>query len=473
MSRGSSWAAAVIGSPLAGQEQLLDVEVAGAEAGLGVGEVELPHAAEDPVEAERGDLFGPVGETLPPQPEGLGVVRAVAVGLGQAQGGVLLGGLPDGGDGGDESAREDVLEDPGVGLAAGEHPVVRHGDGLQGDLAAGGQHAVQGGEVVGPEGAADGLDHLDADHGVVLAVGGAVVAQPHLGAVALSGVGDPAAGEGELLLGEGEADDAGAAGGGAQGEFAPAGADLQDAAAGTDGGEVEQPVDLPVLGLGEGVPGRLGPAVRTGREDRRGVGHGRVEEEREQLVRQVVVAADVLLGVVGGGEFGVRRALHVEAAQPLRAGGDEGLGGGGERGQQGDEVGGVPVAGLVGLAEADQAARADPVQEGLGAVQAQHGCAGGCAHQGPAAGEFDAQAAPAGDPAEQASGDGGAQRDVRDAGDVGPPAGVDGVQREGLGGGAGHGAGTSSRVIRSGRGCTGRPRSSSRMPWYRMCSGTA
>src|SRR3954469_12256230 len=48
--------------------ELVDLEVPGAEPGLGIGQVELPHPAEDVVEPEPGDVGPAVQEPFAPQP---------------------------------------------------------------------------------------------------------------------------------------------------------------------------------------------------------------------------------------------------------------------------------------------------------------------------------------------------------------------------------------------------------------------
>src|SRR5581483_5502744 len=67
------------------QGELVDVEVAGAEARLAVGEVELPHPAEGAVEPEGGDVLPVVEEPAPPGREGPGVVRPQAPAFGDVQ----------------------------------------------------------------------------------------------------------------------------------------------------------------------------------------------------------------------------------------------------------------------------------------------------------------------------------------------------------------------------------------------------
>ncbi len=136
-----------------------------------------------------------------------------------------------------------------------------------------------------------------------------VVAEFHRHPVRASGVRDPPPGEVALLVGEGEGDDVGAAPGGAQSQFAPAGADLQQPGARADPAQVQEPVDLAVLRGGQPLPVTGEPV-----EDRGGIAHGVVEEGREQAVGQVVVAVDVLPGA-GQGE-----RLLIAAGDPVEQG---------------------------------------------------------------------------------------------------------------------------------------------------------
>ena len=130
---------------------------------------------------------------------------------------------------------------------------------------------------------------------------------------------------------------------------------------------VEQPLDLAGLRLLE-VAARAprsapSPGVRRrvtdrGREQRRGVAQRRVEEQPEQVVGQVVVVRRCCRGsgrLVLRWSRGAPGDVQARAARCSRRrhqGGDLG----GEHGQEAAEVGvGVPRAGQVGLAEADQA----------------------------------------------------------------------------------------------------------------------
>ena len=95
------------------------------------------------------------------------------------------------------------------------------------------------------------------------------------------------------------------------------------------------------------------------------VRHRLVEEEREELVRQVVVARDVL-GGAGERVLLVRGQPAVEQPpDPAKRRGCEPVERGGERRERPGEVVSRPVSRHVGLAEADAAVRAEPVEEVL------------------------------------------------------------------------------------------------------------
>src|SRR5664279_5961502 len=70
------------------QLQLADAEVFGPEAGLAVGEVELPHATEGLIESAGVELRPLLVEPRPPQVQGAGVVGAELAVLEDAQAGV-------------------------------------------------------------------------------------------------------------------------------------------------------------------------------------------------------------------------------------------------------------------------------------------------------------------------------------------------------------------------------------------------
>ena len=94
--------------------------------------------------------------------------------------------------------------------------------------------------------------------------------------------------------------------------------------------------------------------------ERRGVAQRLVEEQLEQVVGQVVVVRDVARVLSSVFLCARRRAAHVRRAQLLQRSGDQGRQLGGQHGEEAAEVLGVPGAGQVGLAEADQAVAAEP-----------------------------------------------------------------------------------------------------------------
>ena len=156
---------------------LVHIEIAGPEAGLGVGQVELPHPLEDIVETQRRHRVPALEEAFAPQPQRLGVVRAQRQHVHRAQPRVPLGDPDDRLGRRQQAAGEDVLLDPGIGVAGGQHSVVRHRDGLDRDPSARRHQPVEGLEVRRPEPVSHRLDHLHRHHGVVAAVDVAVVEQ--------------------------------------------------------------------------------------------------------------------------------------------------------------------------------------------------------------------------------------------------------------------------------------------------------
>ena len=139
--RSRSWVSPV----LPGEGELRDVEVAAREAGLGVGEVEVPHPHEQVVEAEgqrrrraargTGGPSGAASRRSGCPSSSCPVSRSVVSSR-------VTWSITS--HAGQEAAGEDVLVDPGVAVARGEHPVVRHRDRLDGDPAAGREHPVDG-----------------------------------------------------------------------------------------------------------------------------------------------------------------------------------------------------------------------------------------------------------------------------------------------------------------------------------------
>ena len=240
--------------------------------------------------------------------------------------------------------------------------------------------------------------------------------------------GSPAA-AGPLLARERDRDHAGAAPRGPDGQLAPAGADLEQPAARPGPGPVQQGVDLAPLSVGQQVTGGQRGAVILCSEHGRGVGHGLVEEQREQLVGQVVVAADVTAGAVAGLLVGGRRAAYRQRAHPLQRGRDEVAGAGGEHSQQAGQVGAVPVAGQVRLAEPDQAGGAEAAEELPGPVQDHDRRVRGVRAEQTAVREPHSQRQRRHRAGEQGPGHGRAHQGAVRRGDVGPPFGVDGAAR--------------------------------------------
>ena len=286
----------------------------------------------------------------------------------QAQRGVLAGDLVDDLHRGQEAAGEDVLVDPRVGVAGGQHPVVRHRDRLDGDLAAGGEHPVDGLEVGLPVLPADRLDHLDRDHGVVLPGDVAVVAQLDRDLVGVKPRrGDRAASASAFCSVDRVIErDRRAAAGGADAQLAPAGADLEHPAARADAGLVEQALDLAALGLLE-VGGDGGGRVALEERARSSSASGRGTARRGRWTgRSGARCCPGSSSCCSSGCAGGR--LTTSARSLCRLCGHEVLHLRGQHLQEATEVLGVPRAGEVGLAEADQLVAPDPGEELLGPV---------------------------------------------------------------------------------------------------------
>jgi len=255
----------------------------------------------------------------------------------------------------DQPAREDVLVDPGVGVPGGQVAAVRHRDRLQADRAARLEQPVAGGEEHRPVLLADGLEHLDRDDLRVAALDLAVVAEQHLDPIRQACSGHPRAGQ----LGLGARDGrrrhpAAARGGGVDGEAAPAGADLEQV---VGRAQVNQPAQRLVLARLRGLE------CVTRLEHGRGVGHGWVEERREEVVREVVVAGHVAGRARDRVALLGRHSRLVQAPQALQRTRQEPLDVGGEGPHRRRQVVGGPVARHVRLAEPDLARRGQPVEE--------------------------------------------------------------------------------------------------------------
>ena len=227
-----------------------------------------------------------------------------------------------------------------------------------------------------------------------------------------------------------------------------------------------------------GGHGRCRAGVRRGEggvEEGGRIAQRLVEEEREEVVGQVVVVRDVGLAVGLGAALVARACRGVTKARSrcseLR---DERGDPGGGHGEEPGEVVGVPGAGQVGLAEADQAVAAEAGVELVGTV---HAHASGRRWPSRAAGGLldDGHGEPAYGGAEQPAGDG--------RGDRGAGTGGQRLQgRHALGAqlaGAARRVGSSRGVIArppgggGGRGRTGSRRAHSQMPWARISAAAA
>ncbi len=249
-----------------------------------------------------------------------------------------------------------------------------------------------------------------------------------------------------------------AARGGADGQFAPAGADLQQPGAGARTGQVQQLIDLRPL-----RPGQPLPAGGQSVEDGRGIGECVVQEEGEEVVGQVVVVVDVGACPVVGVALADRLPQCPETAQTLQCGGDEGGDVVGEDLQHAHQVLGLPLPRHVGLAEAGEASGGDTPEEGVGGPHREHRTAeaesfvgesyGGEPFVGEGGESFvGAQVHGERQPGQGAPYEAFGHRPAgggagRQRGDIGPPLGVDG--RGGGNRGAGH-------CIPSWWGCGGR-----------------
>ena len=182
---------------------------------------------------------------------------------------------------------------------------------------------------------------------------------------------------------------------------------------------------------GAALPGTWASATgrRRLREDGRGVGHGLVEEQREQVVGQVVVAADVAPRARDGLQVIRRLAADGQLAQPLQPGRHQLGGVRGEDGEQPGQVGAVPVACHVRLAEPDQAGGADAAEEIPGTVQHHDRVAGPPAPTSRPSGSLTRSGRLVAAAANMAAGHGRADGRARRHGDVGPPVRVKRVRR--------------------------------------------
>jgi hypothetical protein len=138
------------------------------------------------------------------------------------------------------------------------------------------------------------LDHADAgDRVEALPLQLAVVGDPDLDALGYAGLGHSLPGQDRLGLREGDPHHLGAvAGGGVDRKASPPASHVEHALARLQAELSADQLELLLLGLLQG-PGAAG-------EDRAAVGHGAIEEQGEELVRDVVVVAD-RAGIAGSG----------------------------------------------------------------------------------------------------------------------------------------------------------------------------
>ena len=204
-------------------------------------------------------------------------------------------------------ARKDVALDE-VGVAQGRRiALVRDGDGLDQRQTLGLEQMRYPREVVLVVLRAHRLDHLDGHQLVVLALQLPIVLLQHRDAITQPFPGDPLpgmAGLGGRQRGGGDA--AAKVAGRMQGKTAPAGANLQQVVRGL---QLQALADVLEL-----VGGGFFQRARLRREDGRGIGHGGVEEELEEVVAQVVMGRDVATGTMEG--VAVQQVEHPRGQAP-------------------------------------------------------------------------------------------------------------------------------------------------------------
>ena len=277
--------------------------------------------------------------------------------------GAALGDVGDRAQAGDEPAGKDVLLDPAVGAPRHEVAVVGHEDRLDRRDPARREEAVDGAEVGGPVLLADRLDHLDRDDRVVAAACLAVVLEADVDAVRDAGGRGAVAGQGRLLAGERQGRHVSPPAGRLDREGPPARADLEDGGAVADACLVEDRVDLAQLGVLERLPLERGRPV----EESRAVRQCLVEEGGEEVVGQVVVRLDVAAGPRQRVALVVRDGAVDDLPEGDPPAWDRRREPRGEGSQHVREVGarrGAPVAGHVGLADADLRVVGEALEEG-------------------------------------------------------------------------------------------------------------
>ena len=320
---------------------------------------------------------------------------------------------------------------------------------------------------------AHGFDHLDADDRVVTILDVAVVAHLYVDASRHAGAPGTLAGPRRLLLRQRERGDGRTSLRGAHRERAPAGADLEQPGAEPDAGGVEQRVDLAPLRIGQRLIGRHFVAVHgVGVEARARVGHGLVEELREEIVGQVVVTTDVVARTRLRVALGVRLVAHVEVTQALHPRGHQLVHARRERREHRGGVVGVPVAGHERLAEPDEPVATEPAEEVVAAHPHERRIRAATADD-PSVGERDPHVERRHDPVEEGAGDGGVHRRLHRRGAELLPrtSGRRERRRRGSDIGAGH-AVTPSWTGAAGRGITGRCFNQRRIPCKRISAIT-
>mmetsp|Transcript_3279 Transcript_3279/g.11504 ORF Transcript_3279/g.11504 Transcript_3279/m.11504 type:complete len:389 (+) Transcript_3279:216-1382(+) len=285
-------------------------------------------------------------EGLAPAPQCLGIVGTEGQLVHHPQAG-LFGMGAELARAGQQPAGEDVLLDEIGGAHIALEQLVPDRDALDAGAPARLELVVHGAEIAIPILAADGLEHLDADHRVIAPVADvAVVLQAQVGAQA--GVGQPPLRPGQLLGGERHAGQPGAeVPCGDLGHRAPAAADLQHAAALAHPGLGQRTAHLGPLG---GVERALCGAGEPGA----GVVHRRVQPQLVEVVAEVVVGVDVL-AAAGAGVAMEQVTQAVQQAAP-EAAVDQGLQRGAvadEQLQQGAQVAAAPVPGDEAFRETD------------------------------------------------------------------------------------------------------------------------
>jgi hypothetical protein len=317
------------------------------EARLAVGEVEVPEPLEPRVVAQGPHGAEAGAERRAPAVERLDVVRGEVLDVDRREPGAVRDEPTHDLARREAAAREDQRVDEAALALLELVRVVVDRDRLQRHEPVGLQEGIAAAEERGQVAPADRLDHLDGDEAVVAAAELAVVLQAQVDPVREARLVDPPACQRVLLAADRRRRHVRPVlPGGVDRERAPARADLDEPQAGAELELAAEPVHLLDLrGLQVG-PGRG--------EDRARVAHRRVEEEREEVVGQVVVRGDLAPGAGDGvaravadvldrrQEVAEARPEAVERRHVARADGHEG-----------DEVRAAPAALGVALADAE------------------------------------------------------------------------------------------------------------------------